>query len=533
MTAPPTSAVATHAVPFIPELVTWQARQDPCAEAVRDSTGTTLTRAELVSRSHRLADAMGSLGLEPGDRVAVLAKNHADYAALYLATMIAGVVLVPLNARLAPAEWSSILRDAGARLLIVVGLLADQIATVQDSLPSGILLVAASAVTPPGWINYSDWVTAADDRPRELAAVDPKSSAIIMYTSGTTGTPKGVVLTYAAVSANMTQLLLLSPPLVGGRILLVAPFYHVGALMSLFALSTGGSLYAQEDFVPGEVLRVLDEEAITTTALVPAMIQMLLDVPGANRRSYADLRLISYGAAPIAEDTLRRAIETFGCEFGQAFGQTESPVITQLTQLDHERALSGERPELLRSVGRAGPGVKIRIVAPDGRECAPGETGEIIAKTSVQMTEYWQRPRESAEVLRDGWLQTGDAGYLDDQGYLFLRDRVKDLIVSGGENVYPAEVEAVLKQHPAVQDAAVIGIPHEKWGEAVHAVIELNDSHRVEPSELITLCRSVLAAYKCPRSIDIVEVLPRNASMKVLKRELRAPFWVDREGQQQ
>lgn len=529
MTAPMTSAVAARAVAFIPELVAWQARQDPFAEAVRDSTGTTLTRAELVSRSHQLAAAMGSLGLEPGDRVAVLAKNHADYPALYLATMIAGVVLVPLNARLAPAEWSSILRDANARLLIGVGALVGQIATVQDSLPPGIQLVAASPVAPSGWIDYVEWVAAVDGQPPEFAGVDPGSSAIIMYTSGTTGTPKGVVVTYAAVSANMTQLLLLSPPLVGGRILMVAPFYHVGALMGLFALSTGGSLYVQEDFVPDEVIRVLDEEAITTTALVPAMIQMLLDVPGADRRSYASLRLISYGAAPITEGTLRRAIGAFGCEFGQTFGQTESPVITQLTQLDHERALSGERPELLRSVGRAAPGVEIRIVAADGRECAPGETGEIVAKTSVQMTEYWQRPQESAEAVRDGWLQTGDAGYLDEQGYLFLRDRVKDLIVSGGENVYPAEVEAVLKQHPGVLDAAVIGIPHEKWGEAVHAVIECHDNHRVEPSELITHCRSVLAAYKCPRSMDVVEALPRNASMKVLKRELRTPFWLDHE----
>ncbi|KWX57763.1 class I adenylate-forming enzyme family protein [Mycobacterium sp. NAZ190054] len=527
-TAPTTPAVAVPAVAFLPELVAWQARQDPLAEAVRDSAGTTLTRAELVSRSHQLAVAMRSLGLEPGDRVAVLAKNHAEYAAIYLATMLAGVVLVPLNARLAPAEWSSILRDASTRLLIGVGPLVGQIATVQDSLPPGIRLVAASAVPPSGWIDYSEWVAAADDPPREVVAAEPGCGAIIMYTSGTTGTPKGVVIDYAAISANMTQLTLLSPALVGGRILVVAPFYHVGALMSLFALSTGGSLYIQEDFVPAEVLRVLDEEAITTTALVPAMIQMLLDVPGATRRSYANLRSISYGAAPITKESLRRAIETFGCEFAQAFGQTESPVITMLTHLDHQRALSGERPELLGSVGRAAPGVDIRIVAADGRECAPGETGEILAKTPVQMKEYWQREEESADVLCDGWLKTGDAGYLDDQGYLFLRDRIKDLIVSGGENVYPAEVETVLKQHPAVLDAAVIGIPHERWGEAVHAVVECDDSHRVDPSELITLCRSALAAYKCPRSIDVVDALPRNASMKVLKRELREPFWRNR-----
>jgi acyl-CoA synthetase (AMP-forming)/AMP-acid ligase II len=257
------------------------------------------------------------------------------------------------------------------------------------------------------------------------------------------------------------------------------------------------------------------------------MIQACLtQVDDVGARRYADLHLLTYGAAPIAETTLRRALEVFRCEFVQAFGMTEAPNLTYLTHADHERALAG-RPDLLLSTGRAGPGSEVKIVDENDRELAPGEVGEICGRGPQLMTGYWHLPDATAEALRGGWMHTGDAGCLDAEGYLYIKDRVKDMIVSGGENIYPREVEDVLFAHPAVADVAVIGVPSERWGEEVKAVVVLAPGQQATPDDLMNWCKGRIAGFKRPRSIDFTDALPRNASGKVLRRELREPYWKD------
>jgi acyl-CoA synthetase (AMP-forming)/AMP-acid ligase II len=239
--------------------------------------------------------------------------------------------------------------------------------------------------------------------------------------------------------------------------------------------------------------------------------------------------MISYGASPISEETLRQAMDVFGCKFSQGFGQTESSaMLTYLSSGDHERALAG-KPELLRSCGRAAPWTEVQVVDEDGNELPVGEIGEIIGRGPQLMRGYWKMPDATAETLRDGWLHTGDAGSMDEEGYFFIQDRIKDMIVSGGENVYPAEIEQVLYEHPAIADVAVIGIPDDTWGEAVHAIVQLKPGAEATAEDIIAFCRDRLAGYKRPRSVEFIDQIPRNASMKVLKKDLRAPYWEGRD----
>jgi acyl-CoA synthetase (AMP-forming)/AMP-acid ligase II len=294
-------------------------------------------------------------------------------------------------------------------------------------------------------------------------------------------------------------------------------------------LAHGGSLYLLADFTPAEAVRVLSEERIAFATLVPAMLQACLaGVPGVAERRYDTLRLLHYGASPIAEPTLRRAMAVFRCGFIQSYGMTEATqALTYLTPADHERALAGH-PELLLAAGRPAAGTEVRVVDRDDQAVPPGTPGEIVARGPQLMRGYWNRPEASAEALRGGWLHTGDVGVVDADGYLYVQDRLKDMIVSGGENVYPRAVEDVLFRHPAVADAAVIGVPDERWGETVKAIVVLRAGMRASEGEIIEFCRGRLGGFERPRSVDFVDALPRNPSGKVLKRMLREPYWAGR-----
>jgi acyl-CoA synthetase (AMP-forming)/AMP-acid ligase II len=314
----------------------------------------------------------------------------------------------------------------------------------------------------------------------------------------------------------------------GERLLIVAPLYHAGAAVAaFFCVAQGGSLYIQQDFMPTEVVWALSEERIAYALLVPAMIQAcLVAVPEVAERRYPHLRCIGYSASPIAEHTLRRAVEVFKCEFIQAYGMTETTAgLTLLLPADHQRALT-EKPELLLSAGRPLVGTELRVV--DAHDCPlpNGTIGEIIARGPQLMQGYWHRPEETAEALRGGWMHTGDAGMLDEEGYVYIQDRVKDMLVSGGENIYPRVVEDVLFQHPAIADAAVIGVPDPQWGETVKAIVVLRQGATATGEEIIDFCRGKLGGFERPRSVDFVEALPRNPTGKVLKRVLREPYWV-------
>jgi acyl-CoA synthetase (AMP-forming)/AMP-acid ligase II len=329
------------------------------------------------------------------------------------------------------------------------------------------------------------------------------------------------------VSAQLEQISGILQITPGDRYLIVAPVYHAaGALASFWTIRQGGTLVIMEDFDPAAVVKVLSEGEIAVATLVPAMIQAcLVAVPDVASRKYDKLRLVVYGASPIGAETLRRAIDVFGCGFAQGYGMTETTAgATFLMPREHLRAL-GEKPALLLSCGRPLPGTEIRVVDVEGRDVPVGQTGEILIRGPQLMRGYWNLPEATAEALAGGWMHTGDAGALDDEGFLYIQDRVKDMIVSGAENVYPREVENALFEHAAVADVAVIGVPDARWGEVVKALVVLRPGKPATEDELIEFCRRRLAGFKRPRSVDFVTDLPRNPSGKVLKKDLREKYW--------
>jgi acyl-CoA synthetase (AMP-forming)/AMP-acid ligase II len=485
-----------------------------------------ITYAEAQAELYRVANALVAAGLAAGDRVAVLSKNSIEYVVLYYAAARVGVVPVPLNYRLAPPEWAWIVQDAGARLLLASGEFLKAIDDVRGALGSVERFVAIDAPPSDGWQAYRDWLAAQPPTP-PAREVDEEQVLYQMYTSGTTGRPKGALLTHRAITANLAQFMVTIEPAFGERWLLVVPMYHAsGAVTSFAAIQGGGCLYLQQDFNPAAVVRALSEEHIGRTSLVPAMIQAcLVMVPDVAECRYDRLRLIAYGASPIAEATLRRAMAVFGCDFVQAYGMTEtSAVLTYLLPGDHRRALT-EKPGLLLSAGRPVVGVDLRIVDEDDAPVPCGTIGEIVARGPQLMQGYWNNPEESRAALRGGFMHTGDAGVMDEEGFVYIQDRVKDMIVSGGENIYPRMIEEVLFTHPAIADAAAIGVPHDTWGETVKAVVVLRAGATATQEEIIDFCRGKLGGFERPRSVDIVTELPRTPTGKVLKRVLREPYW--------
>jgi acyl-CoA synthetase (AMP-forming)/AMP-acid ligase II len=487
--------------------------------------GRSLPYRDAQAQVNRMANALVARGLAPGDRVALLSKNSIEHALWYYACSKAGVVPVPLNYRLAPPEWSYIVNDSGAKLV-----------WAQDALARALEPVRGELASVKHWIGIGEdvagWERFEAFHPGQPATAPahrsaPDDDVYQMYTSGTTGRPKGAVLTHRAVLAQLHQAMLGFGSSPGERALIVAPLYHAAASITTFVtVHAAGTLLIHEDFVPAATVRALAEERVSVVLLVPAMIQFcLVAVPDVAERRYEALRLIIYGASPIAEQTLRRAIEVFGCDFMQGYGMTETTAAaTYLMPADHRRALAGE-PKLLLSAGRPLLGTEIRIVDAEGRPLPNGEIGEIAVCGPQLMRGYWNLPEATAEALRGGWMHTGDAGVLDDEGFLYVQDRTKDMIVSGGENVYPREIEDVLYRHPAVAEAAVIGVPDAKWGETVKAVVVLKAGQAATAEALMQFCDGQLAGYKRPRSVDFVDALPRNPSGKVLKKDLREKYW--------
>ena len=489
--------------------------------------GRRLTWAQAQASVRRIANALIGAGISPGDRIAFLARNCLEYPLLYYGAFEAGAVPVSLNFRLAPPEWRFILEDARVRLVVA----ADEYTEALDGLRSDVpaLRWVVLGAARPGWDAFEDWIAAAATTAPGFRPA-PDADLYQMYTSGTTGRPKGAVLTQRAIVDHLHQLRLAMPLFPGERQLTVMPLFHAGMAIGLYnAVAGGAELVIHQAFEPEAVVRAMSEEGIAVASLVPAMIQACcVELPDVADRSYEALRLMVYGASPIAESTLARALEVFGCEFGQGYGMTETAsCVTFLLPEDHRRALAG-RPDLLLSAGRPVLGTEVRIVDENDRPLACGELGEIAARGPQLMRGYWNLPDETAEALRGGWMHTGDAGSFDDEGYLYVRDRVKDMIVSGGENVYPREIEEVLFHHPAVADAAVIGVPDDRWGETVRAVVVLRPGARASADELIAFCRGRIADYKRPRSVAFLDALPRNPSGKVLKRELREAAWSGR-----
>ncbi len=487
----------------------------------------TVTYREARDLAHRMVGALQLTGLGPGDRFGYVGANSVEHVVAYYAASMAGVVPVPLNPRLAPVEMAFMLADSGAKALIADVEVAASIGSMLDDVDALSVRVALGPeAESDGWTAWDNWL--AEAPAAAPARLDAGDVLYQMYTSGTTGRPKGVLLTHRSVLANCAQVTagVATGVDVGDRWLIVAPLFHAAAVITAFnCVIGGGCLVLQRGFDPSRVVEALHAEAIALTTLVPAMIHACLGVPGVDERDYPDLQSIAYGGSAIAEPVLRRAMEVFGCDFYQGFGQTESSAgLTYLTEADHRAAMSG-RPELLTSCGRPLPGTEIRIVDDDDRAVAPGAVGEIVARGPQLMDRYWNRPHETATTLRGGWLHTGDLGFVDAAGYLSVCDRRSDMIVTGGENVASREVESVLLEHPDVADVAVIAVPHERWGEAVHALVVARPGADVGLDVLVEHCAARLAHFKAPRSLDVVDAIPRNAGGKILKAQLRERHW--------
>jgi long-chain acyl-CoA synthetase len=471
-----------------------------------------LTYGELDSRSNRLAQALLAAGAGPGSRIAYLDRTAPEVIELFFATAKIGAVTVPLNWRLAPAELAAVLADARPPVLIAGPEYAD---VARELGPEQLVLV-------PG--DYERLLAAHPDEDPGGRG-DSEDVVLQMYTSGTTGVPKGVLTTHRNLAACAET----SPWWQFGSdsvSLTPLPMFHIGGIgWAFLGLWNGATTILVRDFVPDAVLDLLEGQRVTNAVLVPTMLQLLTAVPGAAERDYSALRCIGYGASPITTPVLKDVIRTFRCPLYGIYGLTETTGgITQLDPADHDP--DGPREHLLRSAGKPFPWVELRIADPEtGEELGPREIGEVWLRAPNVMAGYHDRPAETAAALTpDGWLRTGDGGYVDEQGYLFLTDRVKDMIVSGGENVYPVEVEEALSRHPAVQEAAVIGVPDPRWGEAVKALVIARPGHSVTGEELVAFARERLAGYKLPRSVELVDDLPRTPTGKVLKRELRERY---------
>lgn len=479
----------------------------------------------LADRVGRLAGAFRRLGVSTGDRVAVLAHNSDRYVEALLAAWWLGAVACPLNTRWSAPEIAYALNDCGTALLVVDDAFDGMAGELKGQAP-GLRAVVHAGEHPasaglPAW---EDLIAAAD--PVEDARPEAHALAAILYTGGTTGTPKGVMLSHANFWISSVARMAEVPNPEGGVTLLVAPLFHVAGLGRLVSqMVTGSTSVLLPAFRAETVLATLQDEQVTDVVLVPSMLQMLLDHPSFPKQDLRRLDRIIHGASPISPGLLERAMKALPhCGFQSAYGMTE----TAATACSNGPFRWRDRPQLGArelAAGRVCYGNEVRVVDAEGREVPRNTVGEITIRGANVMLGYWNKPAETRTALRDGWLHTGDGGFMDQDGYVHIVDRVKDMIISGGENVYSGEVEAALSRHPAVAACAVIGIPSEAWGEAVHAVMVLRPGGSATGEELRAHCRSHLAGYKCPKSFEFRDSLPLSPAGKVLKTVLRQPFW--------
>ena len=485
-----------------------------------------LSFKEVNERVNRLSNALGRFGISRGDRVAVLSLNCHRFLELYYAVPQMGAVIVPVNFRLPPQEIKYILDHSGSRAIAVDEALTPVLDEIRPHLETVERFISISDSPAENYIAYEELIAdeSKEFNPPEISDDDLLG---LFYTSGTTGEPKGVMLTHRNVASNVEH----SEPYwqysPDDIYLHAAPMFHLADGAAVYLnIARGTTQACIARFEPKAVLEMIERERISSMVLVPTMINFLLQVEGLDSYDLSSLSHITYGASPIAPDLLRRALEAFGCSFRQGYGLTEaSPLLTVLTAEDH--IITDEKSERrLASCGKAVPGVDVRVVKEDGSDISPGEVGEIIARGPNIMAGYWRREEDTKNTIIDGWLHTGDLATVDEDGYLYLVDRKKDMIVTGGENVYSTEVEAVLYAHPAVKEAAVIPIPDSDWGEAVHACVSLRAGSRATAEELIDFCRERLASYKIPRSAEIIEgELPKGGTGKILKKQLRERYW--------
>lgn len=483
------------------------------------------TWSQSRDRIARLAAGLGSLGVRAGDRVAMLGLNSDRYHEYLFATWWLGAVVTPVNIRWSPAEIAYSLDDAGASVLLVDDEFSPLLGQIRAAAPTVTTVVyCGDATRPDGSVAFESLL---GQEAVEDLRIGGDALAGIFYTGGTTGFPRGVMLSHTnlltsalgscAAGSFMTP---------GGRLLHAAPMFHLADLAAWTARNLlGGSHVIVPAFAPAAVLAAIERDRPTDALLVPTMLQALVDSPAAQQADLTSLTNVTYGASPISEALLDRIGRLLPhVSLTQAYGMTEvAPVATLLSPHDHAD------PLLRRSAGRAAPHAEVRVVDADDVELPRGQVGQIVVRGSHVMLGYWSQPEQTAATVIDGWMHTGDGGYMDENGYVFVVDRIKDMIVTGGENVYSVEVENAIARHPAVAACAVIGVPDDEWGERVHAVVTLQPNSVLDIDNLREHTKSLIAGYKAPRSLEIVDALPLSGAGKVLKRELRERHWAGQE----
>ena len=489
-----------------------------------------LTFAQFNQRANRLANALLGLGVRPGDNVAVLQYNYPETLETIFACFKAGCGAVPINFRLHPKECAYIIDHSQARAVVLSPEFNQSIMDVRREITEAEHFITLEGAA--GELLDYEGLLAATSPEREDAGVDPDQLAWLFYTSGTTGQPKGAMLTHRNLLAmTMNFYADMSPLGPEDAVLHGAPLSHGSGLYALPNIAKGALnvILEGKTFEPELVFQTIEQHRITNMFAAPTMVKRLAESPAAVKYDHGSLRCLNYGGAPMYVEDLKQAMRVLGPCLVQLYGQGESPMtITYLPKRDHKPEGSPREMERLASAGIARTDVEVAVVDLDDRPLPAGQAGEIVTRSDLVMKGYWRNPRASAETLRHGWLHTGDVGTLDDDGYLFIMDRSKDMIISGGENIYPREVEEVLLRHPAVREVAVIGVPDPQWGEAMKAIVALAPGQSASGEELIAFCKDNIASYKKPKSIDFVDDLPKNNYGKILKRDLRARYWGDR-----
>jgi len=482
-----------------------------------------ITYAEFAARVRKFANALTAVGLKRQMRFAILAQNCPEYFEAVGAAEVAGFIAVTLNWRLSARELGQIVADSTPTVLIFEAQFAAQAESLrqQGGIERFIVIGAAT-----DWAESYEAVLATAPDTAPVTRPEPGDGVYLIYTSGSTGRPKGVLLSHRAILTAAVSISWESGVRPTDRMLIVMPLFHIGGKINQLAnMVIGATIHLHRSFDPEAILRCIETERITSAHFAPIMVRSLLDHPDLARFKKDTLRSIQYASAPMSVALLREAMAAFGPIFTQVYGMTECVVGTILHAHEHRPDGSAAEARRLTSAGQTFFDHVIRVERPDGSDCAPDEIGEILIRGPSLMTGYWNNSAATAETLRDGWMHTGDVGFFDSEAFLFVVDRKKDMIISGGENIYSREVEEALLAHPAVLQAAVIGVPDQRWGESVKACIVLRPACSAREDELIQHCRDLIASYKKPRSIDFLEALPRLFNGKIDKKELRARYW--------
>jgi long-chain acyl-CoA synthetase len=483
---------------------------------------------EFAERNARMAGALRKLGLAAGEFVAVLSMNSDRYVELFYAIPHAGGCFAPMNVRWSKAENAYALRDCGATMLFVGTDFVEQAVDLARDFPLKAVIYMGEGDTPDGMLSYEELIAATE--PVDDAGRAGEDLYAVFYTGGTTGDPKGVAFTHQALAQASVAYLAMLPDIEDLSFAYVGGFFHFSAAnAALYITLSGGTHVVLPKFEPVAMMRAISEHRVTNAVMVPTMITMMLNHPDFDRYDLSSLRTLVYGGSPMPRELMAEASRKLpGWRFYQIYGMTETGgFATMLRWRDH--IFDGPKAHRIGACGQPAPGVEIRIVDPAGNDLPRGQLGEIAMWSDYLMKEYLGKAEQTAAVVRDGWMFSGDAGYMDEDGYLYVADRVKDMIVTGGENVFSIEVERALYSHPSVMQAAVIGVPSQEWGEAVHGIVVLKSGQTATQAELIAHCRKHIGGYKCPKAITFRdEPLPVGPAGKVQKNMLREPFWAGR-----